>query len=1183
MYSLLRTFCIVTFLVFAYQAMAQCDFTISSNTSGNGCYILVEEVVWTSLTNTVVSTNSLSKVSGGNNWNADAVSTATVKNNGYVEFIATETNRRRMLGLNNGNPNSHWNTIDYAFYLNNGGNLEIRESGSGNRISGGTYATNDTLRIAVEEDVVKYYKNGNLLYISSATPNLPLLVDNSFYDNAGTLSNAVIGNVSDGGFIATVASPGPGTSPSYQWKVNGLAVGSDTSVYTDVGLVDGDTITCDLTLGVGACAVGTITSNKITVQIAPKIDFADFYIEGVVASFACKTVDEEVEWQNTALENVEASGNNLTKIQSSNSWDGGAASWNTVSNNGYFQFIASETNRRRRVGLSTTNTGSNQNSIQYNFYLNTGGNLEIRESSSGNRISGGTYTTGDTLRIAVENNEVRYYQNGNLLYISGNTPTLPLVVDVSIYDVGGTVTEAIVSNYNTGTFTATATNAGANPTYTWQVNGSTQQSGLSNTYSNTSLADGDTVICILGPDLGGCSSTTYTSNAITNREVVEDNSSIDFYIEGSVASFACKTVDEEVEWQNTALENVEASGNDLTKIQSSNSWDGGAASWNTVSNNGYFQFIASETNRRRRVGLSTTNTGSNQNSIQYNFYLNTGGNLEIRESSSGNRISGGTYTTGDTLRIAVENNEVRYYQNGNLLYISGNTPTLPLVVDVSIYDVGGTVTEAIVSNYNTGTFTATATNAGANPTYTWQVNGSTQQSGLSNTYSNTSLADGDTVICILGPDLGGCSSTTYTSNAITNREVVEDNSSIDFYIEGSVASFACKTVDEEVEWQNTALENVEASGNDLTKIQSSNSWDGGAASWNTVSNNGYFQFIASETNRRRRVGLSTTNTGSNQNSIQYNFYLNTGGNLEIRESSSGNRISGGTYTTGDTLRIAVENNEVRYYQNGNLLYISGNTPTLPLVVDVSIYDVGGTVTEAIVSNYNTGTFTATATNAGANPTYTWQVNGSTQQSGLSNTYSNTSLADGDTVICILGPDLGGCSSTTYTSNAITNREVVEDNSSIDFYIEGSVASFACKTVDEEVEWQNTALENVEASGNDLTKIQSSNSWDGGAASWNTVSNNGYFQFIASETNRRRRVGLSTTNTGSNQNSIQYNFYLNTGGNLEIRESSSGNRISGGTYTTGDTLRIAVENNEVRYYQNGNLLYISGNTPTLPQW
>jgi hypothetical protein len=341
-----------------------------------------------------------------------------------------------------------------------------------------------------------------------------------------------------------------------------------------------------------------------------------------------------------------------------------------------------------------------------------------------------------------------------------------MVVDVSIYDVGGTVTEAIVSNYNTGTFTATATNAGANPTYTWQVNGSTQQSGLSNTYSNTSLADGDTVTCILGPDLGGCSSTTYTSNAITNREVVEDNSSIDFFIEGSVAGVACNTVDEEVAWQISALENVEASGNDLTKIQSSNSWDGGAASWNTVSNNGYFQFIASETNRRRRVGLSTTNTGSNQNSIQYNFYLNTGGNLEIRESSSGNRISGGTYTTGDTLKIAVENNVVRYYQNGTLLYTSGITPTLPLLVDVSIYDVGGTVMDALVSNYSTGTFTATAINAGTDPVYTWRVNGVTRQSGFSNTYTNTSISRTDVITCLLTPDILSCDSTSYLSNAI---------------------------------------------------------------------------------------------------------------------------------------------------------------------------------------------------------------------------------------------------------------------------------------------------------------------------------------------------------------------------------------------------------------------------------
>jgi hypothetical protein len=63
----------------------------------------------------------------------------------------------------------------------------------------GTYATGDLLRVAVEGGVVKYRKNGALLYTSSVAPTYPLLVDSSFYSNGSTLTNVVISSGSGGG------------------------------------------------------------------------------------------------------------------------------------------------------------------------------------------------------------------------------------------------------------------------------------------------------------------------------------------------------------------------------------------------------------------------------------------------------------------------------------------------------------------------------------------------------------------------------------------------------------------------------------------------------------------------------------------------------------------------------------------------------------------------------------------------------------------------------------------------------------------------------------------------------------------------------------------------------------------------------------------------------------------------
>jgi len=739
----------------------------------------------------------------------------------------------------------------------------------------------------------------------------------------------------------------------------------------------------------------------------------EFFAQGTAASSACNFIEENVVWRLADLTNNSASGNNLTKVQGGGAWNGGAASWNTVSNNGYLEFTASETTTLRMIGLSSTNLNADWTSIRYAFRLNAGGILEIREEGSGNLITGGTYTTGDVLRIAVEAGVVRYYKNGSVLFVSALVPTLPLIADCSINTVGGTLTGVKVGNLSTGNFSATLSGATA-LTYQWRLNGSPVGPN-SATYSNASLAAGDLVTCEITYN-GVCGITTLISNNLVNR-IVTNPTSIDFYIQGTAAASACNTVDEEVRWRLTDLVNTQATGNSLVKIQSGNAWNGGAASWNTVANNGYFQFTATETNTERMVGLSTTNANADWTSIQYVVYLRSNAQWEVRQSGSGTLFLG-SYAANDVFRIAVEANVVKYYQNGVLRYISGTAPTLPLLVDVSINSLSGTVTNAIVSNFNTGTFTATATNAGATPAYQWKLNGANVGTN-SATYTNTALNDNDVVTCVLTPDLGGCSLITYTSNAVTNKAVPAPTS-IDFYLSGTISTSACAEAIEQVVWRLSDLANTNASGNNLTKVQGGAAWNGGAASWNQVGDNGYLQFTASETNTLRVIGLSSVNLNADWTSIRYAFYLNTGGNLEIREQGSGNLLGAATYATGDILRIAVEAGTVKYFRNGALLYTSALVPTLPLLADASIFTVGGTITNAlVVNNSNAGNFAVTATNAGPSPTFTWRVDGSVVQTGTSATYTNTALLPGQVVTCSLTPDLGGCFSAVYNSNSIT--------------------------------------------------------------------------------------------------------------------------------------------------------------------
>ena len=1138
----------------------------------SACLFAEEEVVWkeSSLVNMLADGMSLQKVSGGDSWNANASSYNKVYDYGYLKFVATATNMRRMIGLSTNDPNANYNTIDYAIYLRNDANVLIYENGS-NRGGYGTYAEGDTFLIKVEDNIVRYFQNGNLLYISGTAPTLPLIADVSARYVGSVADDVMIGNLFEGNFTTSLYNAG--AAPLYQWKLNGADVGTGTSAYSNTALAPGDEVYCEIIPDVPLCG-DPYSSNKIYIVEDPSATLIDIYISPNSASTACQLGEEDVVWNLASLNNVQASENNIIKVQSNNSWNGGASSLNVVRNNGYLEFEAAETNTYRRIGLSTTDVNSTWNTIQYAFYLRADGTIEINESGSGNRISSQTYAGGDIFKIALEEGVVKYYQNDVLLYISGNAPTLPLLADVSIYTVGGTVSTARVSNFSTGTFTATAINGGTTPSYQWRLNGANVGTD-SPTYTNTGLAEGDTLTCLLSPDLGACALIDYQSNNIVIR-AVDDPASIDFYISGDVSASACQEVIEEISWRGSSLDNLEATGNDLIKIQSNSNWNGNASSLNNVYDGGYLQFTVAETDKWRMIGLSDVDVNSNWNTIDFCFYLVGNGNLEIRESGSGNRISGATYATGDTLQISIEAGVVHYYQNGNLLYISGTAPTLPLVADVSIYSTDGTVKNAIISNISTGDFTANVTNAGSNPGFQWKLNGVNVGSG-SNTYSNPGLTGDDTIQCILIPDLGGCGSTSYESN-IVRVENIDQPGNIDFIIEGSSAVSACQTATEEVVWEIASLNNLDADGNDLVKVQSNNSWNGGAASLNTVKDNGYFEFTASETNTFRRIGLSTTNTNSNWNTIQFAFYLRGDTQLEINESGSGNRISGANYSSGDIFRIAVEEGVVKYYQNGNLLYVSANAPTLPLLADVSLYSVGATVTDALISNFSTGTFVTTVTNAGTSPAFQWKLNGVDVGSN-SPSYVNTSLSENDIVSCLLTPDLGGCSLISYSSNSIEISSV-ENPASIDFSIAADYSASACQFSEEEISWQITSLENVGVTGSIVEKIQGGNNWNAGAASHNLVYDNGYIEFIAGQTDQARMTGLSNTNTNSNYNTIEFAIYLRNDAQMFIYENGS-LRYSGGAYISSDVFRISIEAGLVKYYKNGSIVYLSTVSPTLP--
>jgi hypothetical protein len=151
-----------------------------------------EPVGWASSGGVAVSGNNLTKNAPVGWGNSGAISTkALVSGAGYVEHTIRETNTRRMLGLGKGNANNNWEDIDFGLYPMADGNLRVYEKGVP-RGTFGRYASGDRLRVAVTAGVVRYYRNGALLYSSPTAPTYPLVVDTALYNPGATLAGVIV-------------------------------------------------------------------------------------------------------------------------------------------------------------------------------------------------------------------------------------------------------------------------------------------------------------------------------------------------------------------------------------------------------------------------------------------------------------------------------------------------------------------------------------------------------------------------------------------------------------------------------------------------------------------------------------------------------------------------------------------------------------------------------------------------------------------------------------------------------------------------------------------------------------------------------------------------------------------------------------------------------------------------------
>jgi hypothetical protein len=154
-----------------------------------------QAIIWTNAVNVSVVNGSLQKTAGCDGCDdAGAVSQQQLlQGDGYVEFSVGETTTLWAAGLSQGNTDTTYGDIDFAFLFNGGGWASVYENGVYQNGGDTPYATGDVFRVAVVAGKIQYSINGRLLLESQTAPQYPLMLDTSLFTLGATVVNARIG------------------------------------------------------------------------------------------------------------------------------------------------------------------------------------------------------------------------------------------------------------------------------------------------------------------------------------------------------------------------------------------------------------------------------------------------------------------------------------------------------------------------------------------------------------------------------------------------------------------------------------------------------------------------------------------------------------------------------------------------------------------------------------------------------------------------------------------------------------------------------------------------------------------------------------------------------------------------------------------------------------------------------
>jgi hypothetical protein len=855
-----------------------------------------------------------------------------------------------------------------------------------------------------------------------------------------------------------------GTTPIYQWKVNGINAGTNSPAFSYIP-VNGDLVTCTLTSGIACVSGNPAVSNSIAMQIHNSLpvsitinENANNICQGVPVSFLSTVVNggtsPTYQWTvngvnsglNTAgFSYTPSSGDIVSCMVTSNL----SCAGNTQATSNQVVMIvnavmpasisvtADQTTvcQGTIVHFSATTSNSGTNPV-YQWQVNgtnTGSNSSVFSyaPANGDAISC-VLTSG--LPCATNNPAV-----SNLITINVN-PSFAASVSI-------TATQVSACQGTTVTYTASAINGGINPLFQWRINGI--NAGVNSpTFSYIPL-NGDLVTCSLTSNLTCSTPNPAISNAITM--LVSNSLPVSVAITpapliactgipvtytatpvngGSSPTYAWFVNGTPAGTNSATYLYTPVTGDQVSCSLTSNALcaTGNPANSNTITANVYpFSPVSISIAENQNNICSGT-------SVTYNALSFNGGLYPIYQW----KVNGINYgTNSPTFSYTPVNNDIiTCTLNSGIPCATGNpavsnaiqmtvNPALPASVSIT-EDQNNICTGTMV------TYSLTATNAGSNPVYQWKVNGI--NTGTNSTTFSYTPGDLDIITCELISDAQCATGNPAVSNAIlmhvgmnlpASVTILPDNAAV---CQGNPVTLTAVPLNcgltPVYQWQINGI-NVGMNSSTYTFIPSNG--DVVSCTMNSslscsTGNPAISNTVTLTVNPLLAPGISIAADDNNicqGTAVTFTSIALNGGSSPVYQwkrngVNVGANLPSYTYIPANTDVISCE-------MVSNALCATGNPaisnsvimdviPSLPASISIS-------VTENNVCLGSDAFFTAVATHGGTAPVYQWRVNGMNTGTNVS-TFSYTP-SNGDIVSCILVSDLMCSTGNPAISNSIT--------------------------------------------------------------------------------------------------------------------------------------------------------------------